>query len=44
MPEPGTMVAACARLFRGVHEVFVSTINRNLKFDLVAMNDAEYLL
>ena len=44
VPEPGGMVAACARLVRPGGEVFFSTINRNPKSYLFAVIGAEYLL
>jgi 2-polyprenyl-6-hydroxyphenyl methylase / 3-demethylubiquinone-9 3-methyltransferase len=44
VPEPATMVAACARLVRPGGQVFFSTINRNPKSYLFAVIGAEYLL
>jgi len=44
VPEPGAMVAACARLVRPSGQVFFSTINRNPKSYLFAVIGAEYVL
>src|SRR5688500_8581718 len=44
VPEPASMVAACARLVRGGGQVFFSTINRNPKSYLFAVLGAEYVL
>jgi 2-polyprenyl-6-hydroxyphenyl methylase / 3-demethylubiquinone-9 3-methyltransferase len=44
VPEPASMVAACARLARPGGRVFFSTINRNPKSYLFAVLGAEYLL
>jgi len=44
VPEPGAMVAACARLVRPGGQVFFSTINRNPKAYLFAVIGAEYVL
>lgn len=44
VPDPARMVATLARLVRPGGEVFVSTINRNLKSFLMAIVGAEYLL
>jgi 2-polyprenyl-6-hydroxyphenyl methylase / 3-demethylubiquinone-9 3-methyltransferase len=44
VPEPASMVAACARLVRPGGQVFFSTINRNAKSYLFAVIGAEYLL
>jgi 2-polyprenyl-6-hydroxyphenyl methylase/3-demethylubiquinone-9 3-methyltransferase len=44
VPEPASMVAACARLARPGGQVFFSTINRNPKSYLFAVIGAEYLL
>jgi len=44
VPEPGAMVAACARLVRPGGRVFFSTINRNPKSYLFAVIGAEYVL
>lgn len=44
VPEPASMVAACARLVRPGGPVFFSTINRNPKSYLFAVIGAEYVL
>jgi 2-polyprenyl-6-hydroxyphenyl methylase / 3-demethylubiquinone-9 3-methyltransferase len=44
VPEPASMVAACARLARPDGQVFFSTINRNPKAYLFAVLGAEYVL
>jgi 2-polyprenyl-6-hydroxyphenyl methylase / 3-demethylubiquinone-9 3-methyltransferase len=44
VPEPASVVAACARLARPGGQVFFSTINRNPKAYLFAVLGAEYLL
>jgi 2-polyprenyl-6-hydroxyphenyl methylase/3-demethylubiquinone-9 3-methyltransferase len=44
VPEPASVVAACARLVRPGGEVVFSTINRNPKAYLLAIIGAEYLL
>src|SRR5205807_647852 len=44
VPQPASMVAACARLVRPGGQVFFSTINRNPKAYLFAVIGAEYLL
>jgi 2-polyprenyl-6-hydroxyphenyl methylase/3-demethylubiquinone-9 3-methyltransferase len=44
VPEPQSMVAACARLVRPGGQVFFSTINRNPKSYLFAVVGAEYVL
>jgi 2-polyprenyl-6-hydroxyphenyl methylase/3-demethylubiquinone-9 3-methyltransferase len=44
VPQPESMVAACARLVRPGGHVFFSTINRNPKSYLFAVIGAEYLL
>ncbi|MBV9191388.1 MAG: bifunctional 2-polyprenyl-6-hydroxyphenol methylase/3-demethylubiquinol 3-O-methyltransferase UbiG [Betaproteobacteria bacterium] len=44
VPDPGSMVAACARLVRPGGQVFFSTINRNPKSYLFAVIGAEYVL
>ena len=44
VPEPGSIVAACAQLVRPGGHVFFSTINRNPKSYLLAVIGAEYLL
>lgn len=44
VPEPASMVAACARLVRPGGQVFFSTLNRNPKSYLFAVIGAEYVL
>jgi 2-polyprenyl-6-hydroxyphenyl methylase/3-demethylubiquinone-9 3-methyltransferase len=44
VPEPSSVVAACARLARPGGSVFFSTINRNPKSYLFAVLGAEYVL
>jgi 2-polyprenyl-6-hydroxyphenyl methylase / 3-demethylubiquinone-9 3-methyltransferase len=44
VPDPASMVAACARLVRPGGGVFFSTINRNPKSYLFAVVGAEYVL
>jgi len=44
VPDPASMVAACARLARPGGRVFFSTINRNPKSYLFAVVGAEYVL
>ena len=44
VPDPASMVAACARLVRPGGNVFFSTINRNPKSYLFAVIGAEYVL
>ena len=44
VPDPGSAVAACARLARRGGQVFFSTINRNPKSYLFAVIGAEYVL
>jgi 2-polyprenyl-6-hydroxyphenyl methylase/3-demethylubiquinone-9 3-methyltransferase len=44
VPEPASVVAACARLARPGGEVIFSTINRNPKAYVLAVIGAEYLL
>jgi len=44
VPDPASMVAACARLVRPGGHVFFSTINRNPKSYLFAVVGAEYVL
>lgn len=43
VPDPASTVAACARLVKPGGQVFLSTINRNLKAYLLAVVGAEYL-
>jgi 2-polyprenyl-6-hydroxyphenyl methylase / 3-demethylubiquinone-9 3-methyltransferase len=44
VPDPASMVSACARLVRQGGRVFFSTINRNPKSYLFAVIGAEYVL
>jgi 2-polyprenyl-6-hydroxyphenyl methylase/3-demethylubiquinone-9 3-methyltransferase len=44
VPDPSSVVAACAGLVRPGGHVFFSTINRNPKSYLLAIVGAEYLL
>ena len=44
VPEPASIVAACARLARPGGQVFFSTLNRNPKAYLFAVIGAEYIL
>jgi 2-polyprenyl-6-hydroxyphenyl methylase/3-demethylubiquinone-9 3-methyltransferase len=44
VPEPASIVQACAKLVKPGGDVFFSTINRNLKAYLLAVVSAEYLL
>ena len=44
LPEPSSVVQACARLVRSGGQVFFSTINRNPKAYLLAVIGAEYIL
>jgi len=44
VPDPASMVAACARRVRPGGQVFFSTINRNPKSYLLAVVGAEYVL
>jgi 2-polyprenyl-6-hydroxyphenyl methylase/3-demethylubiquinone-9 3-methyltransferase len=44
VPDPGSVVAACASLVKPGGQVFFSTINRNPKSYLLAVIAAEYLL
>ncbi len=44
VPDPGSTVAACARLVKPGGQVFLSTLNRNAKAYVVAVLGAEYLL
>jgi len=43
VPDPGSTVAACARLVKPGGQVFLSTINRNPKAYLLAVVGAEYV-
>lgn len=44
VPDPGSIVAACARLVKPGGDVFFATLNRNPKSFLFAIVGAEYLL
>lgn len=44
VPDPATLVAACAKVVRPGGTVFFSTINRNLKSFLMAIVGAEHIL
>ncbi len=44
VPDPSSVVTACARLVRPGGHVFFSTINRNPKSYLLAVIGAEYIL
>jgi len=44
VPDPASIVAACARLVKPGGSVFFSTINRNPKAYLFAVLGAEYIL
>jgi 2-polyprenyl-6-hydroxyphenyl methylase/3-demethylubiquinone-9 3-methyltransferase len=44
VPDPASVIAACARLVRPGGQVFFSTINRNPKSFLMAIVGAEYVL
>ena len=44
VPDPASVIAACARLVKPGGQVFLSTINRNPKAYLLAVVGAEYLL
>lgn len=44
VPDPESIVRACARLVKPSGEVFFSTLNRNLKAWLMAIVGAEYVL
>ena len=44
VPNPASVVAACARLVRPGGQVFFSTLNRNLKSYALAVVAAEYVL
>jgi 2-polyprenyl-6-hydroxyphenyl methylase/3-demethylubiquinone-9 3-methyltransferase len=44
VPEPASVILACARLLKPGGELYVSTINRNPKSFLFAIVGAEYLL
>jgi len=44
VPDPTSVIAACARLVRPGGHIFLSTLNRNPKSYLLAIVGAEYLL
>jgi 2-polyprenyl-6-hydroxyphenyl methylase/3-demethylubiquinone-9 3-methyltransferase len=44
VPDPASLVAACAQLAKPGGQVFFSTLNRNPKSYLLAVLGAEYLL
>ena len=44
VPDPGSVINACARLVKPDGHLFFSTINRNLKSYAVAIIGAEYIL
>ena len=44
VPEPASVIAACARLVKPGGRVFFSTINRNMKAYMFAIVGAEYIL
>ena len=44
VPDPGSIIASCAKLLKPGGHLFVSTINRNPKAYLFAILGAEYLL
>jgi 2-polyprenyl-6-hydroxyphenyl methylase/3-demethylubiquinone-9 3-methyltransferase len=44
VPDPGSVIAACAALVKPGGQLFFSTINRNPKAYLFAVVGAEYLL
>ncbi|QIK38014.1 bifunctional 2-polyprenyl-6-hydroxyphenol methylase/3-demethylubiquinol 3-O-methyltransferase UbiG [Caldichromatium japonicum] len=44
VPDPASVIAACARLVRPGGKVFLSTLNRTFKAYLLAILGAEYLL
>ena len=44
VPDPASIVAACARLVKPGGSVFFSTLNRNPKAYLLAVIGAEYIL
>jgi len=44
VPDPASVIAACARLARPGGHIFLSTLNRNPKSYLLAIVGAEYLL
>jgi 2-polyprenyl-6-hydroxyphenyl methylase/3-demethylubiquinone-9 3-methyltransferase len=44
VPDPSSVIAACARLVKPGGDVFFSTLNRNMKSYLSAIIGAEYIL
>ncbi len=44
VPDPASVISACARMLKPGGQIFVSTINRNPKSFLFAIVGAEYLL
>lgn len=44
VPDPASLVAACARLARPGGDVLLSTLNRNLKAFMLAIVGAEYIM
>jgi 2-polyprenyl-6-hydroxyphenyl methylase/3-demethylubiquinone-9 3-methyltransferase len=44
VPDPSSVVSACAELVKPGGDVFFSTLNRNLKSWLMAIVGAEYVL
>ncbi len=44
VPDPGSVIAACSQLAKSKGQVFLSTLNRNLKSYLFAIVGAEYVL
>jgi 2-polyprenyl-6-hydroxyphenyl methylase/3-demethylubiquinone-9 3-methyltransferase len=44
VPDPASTVAACARLVKPGGQVFLSTLNRNVKSYMLAVVGAEYVL
>lgn len=44
VPDPGAVIAACAKLVKPGGQVFFSTINRNPKAFMLAIVGAEYIL
>jgi len=44
VPDPGSLIAACAQLVKPGGQVFLSTLNRNPKSFLLAIVGAEYIM
>ena len=44
VPDPASIIAACARLVKPGGHVFLSTLNRNVKSWLMGIVGAEYIL